>query len=132
LFYLDQAAMLKGRSFRENYTPLTGSEMDINSFSVPVNASSRMSAYWPWLMTQNTNGSIQWFRGVNAAPNDWWNQTIWDAGAAAHAGFTLLPTAVDYVDAAGFVYASDDGILSTYIPPTNNTAVPGWSWTPGE
>jgi hypothetical protein len=131
-YYLDENSMIKGQVFRDNYTPLTGNTMDILDFSVPVDRTSRLSAFYPHVMSQNANGSMQWYHTVLPAPDVWQNFTVYDAAAGNHTGMAVLPADVRYVDSVGFVYVNDQGILSTYITIPNNTAVDGWAWSPGK
>jgi hypothetical protein len=82
-------------------------------------------------MSEDGNHTVRWFTCIVPQSGCWSNQTLDDVVATPGSGMTLLPTAVKYLNAAGFIYATANGMLSTYIETTNDTAVDGWAWTPG-
>ena len=135
LYYVDPSSQLRGYKFQESSTGAGSSSSSengrLNSFPFTVPPASKLSAWWPVLASQNPDGTMQYFRDLGFEGRDWENYTFSNADAVPGTGIVMLPTAVAYKEAAGFLYVNNKGVLSTYLASSNNTAVEGWAWGAG-
>ncbi|KAK3329916.1 hypothetical protein B0H66DRAFT_41333 [Apodospora peruviana] len=144
LFYLDKDSTIQGRYISLSFSnPLETVPEDLNppgKLYPPyrVNAqTARLAAYWPFLASQNQDGSVQWFER-HYEGQVWTNYTLPDLvlpsvlNNGGTSSMVLLPTAAHYFSSAGLLYVDGAGGLSTYLGTTNNTPVDEWSWKPGK
>ncbi|KAK3994623.1 hypothetical protein QBC44DRAFT_367466 [Cladorrhinum sp. PSN332] len=138
LYYLNPQSQLSGHRFQDSSSTSSSASAPILSLQnspTVLSPDSKLSAYHPVLAAQNfPSGSIQYFRDWSFEGRSWENFTLpSDPNSAAlpSTPMVMLPTAVTYQDAAGFLYVNDKGQLSTYLASTNNTLVDGWSWGVG-
>lgn len=132
LYYLDPSSQLRGYKFQESSTSSSSSENTrLNSFPFTIPSTSKLSAWWPVLASQNPDGTMQYFRDWGFEGRGWENYTFSNADAVPGTGIVMLPTAVAYKEAAGFLYVNNKGVLSTYLASSNNTVVDGWAWGVG-
>lgn len=119
LYYVDEASLLRGQRFRDGLTPSKGASSDINRFPLKVDRGSRLAAYFPFALTEDVNGKLRW---IHWQDGKWFNRTFdgGDATAAPGSGMVVLPVAVTYSDAAGFLFRDKGGQLTPY---TTNVSV---------
>ncbi|KAI2470068.1 hypothetical protein F4781DRAFT_392239 [Annulohypoxylon bovei var. microspora] len=141
-FYEDKNGIIRGQNFNfkfENGTiPVNGDPGSINTYPLQMAESTRISCYFPYLISQDADDSVRWttMLGQNtsnlSAP--WWvNDTDWngDVKASKGGGIVALPIAQDYVNAGGIVYRSSEGMLSVKIHDNSAPSNEGVSWRNG-
>ncbi|KAK4164493.1 hypothetical protein QBC43DRAFT_353008 [Cladorrhinum sp. PSN259] len=137
LYYLSPQSQLSGHRFQESSTQSSVSQItSLTSAQTPLSSSTKISAYHPVLIAQNNpstqGGTIQYFRDWSFEGRSWENYTLpQNVDAFPGTGLVLLPTAVTYQDAAGFLYVNNKGELSTYLSSSNGSNVDGWAWSNG-
>ena len=138
LFYVLPDGTLQGQSFNSTSTPGTGLPADwLNPLGLrgPTDG-GHMSSYWPYFGFQSAGGpssaSVSWFSCDRPVVGCLQNHTLpAQTRVAAQGGLAVLPTAVRYFEAGGLVFVAPGGALSKYLTTSGDSAIPGWSWSPG-
>lgn len=130
--YYTTRSTLEGWSFQGALTPSGGEPQELNTYDPLVEQTSRMSAYWPWYISQNEAGNIQIYNGLPgtvALPSRalWTEFNTPGTRPCARTGLVVLPTTSFYLNAVGFLYVDDDGMLRTFIF-QGGDAAEDWSW----
>lgn len=120
--------MLRGQGF-EDYSgaPQQGTRLKINDYPVTVPSSSRLAAYWPFVVSQDSNGAFRWIRYWGAGATNWWTNSTLSIIGSSSAGMVVLPASQYYLDKGGFAYRRSDGKMRTYLTDTDNN-VTGTAW----
>jgi hypothetical protein len=107
-----------------------GVRLVLNDYPITVPYTSRIAAYWPYVMTQTSDGHLQYttYYGSSSTHKWWENSTLAVIGSSG-AGMVALPASQWYQSAGGVVYRRNDGKMITYL--TNNTDESGTSWGTG-
>ncbi|XXG94040.1 hypothetical protein Hte_000291 [Hypoxylon texense] len=139
-FYEDKYGVVRGQNFNfdfENGTiPLKGEAGSINSYPLQMAEDTRISSYFPYIVSQDDNNQVRWttMHGQNisnlSAP--WWvNDTNWDVEASKGGGMVVLPIAQKYLHAGGVVYRAAEGTLSIKIRDELEASNEGVAWRKG-
>ncbi|KAI0898597.1 hypothetical protein F4806DRAFT_458932 [Annulohypoxylon nitens] len=140
-FYEDKDGIIRGQNFNfkfENGTiPVNGESGSINTYPLQIAGNTRISCFFPYLISQDADNSIRWSTmiGQNATNKSapWWiNSTDWNGNVKATngGGIVTLPIAQNYSD-AGIVYRSNEGMLSIKIHDESAESSEGVSWRKG-
>ncbi|KAI1213830.1 uncharacterized protein F4807DRAFT_202174 [Annulohypoxylon truncatum] len=141
-FYEDKDGIIRGQNFNfrfENGTiPVNGEPGSINTYPLQIAGNTRISCYFPYLISQDADNAIRWSTmiGQNASnlSAPWWiNSTDWngDVEATQAGGIVALPIAQNYSDAGGIVYRSNEGMLSVKIHDESAKSNEGVAWRKG-
>ncbi|KAF3057956.1 hypothetical protein GL218_05577 [Daldinia childiae] len=138
-FYLDPSSTFQGVNFFEDETvpKIDSINSDRTPFTVP--SGSRMTAYWPYVIYQNTNTSFH--RLVyDGHGSGWFNDTVhgWDNPddiplGDANSGIGLVPMLNSFQTpyTAGLAYRDSKGLLSLFPFGGFDTGVAWYFGTPG-
>ncbi|KAI1461703.1 hypothetical protein F4805DRAFT_413050 [Annulohypoxylon moriforme] len=141
-FYEDKDGIIRGQNFNFNFEngtiPVNGDPGSINTYPVQTAGNTRISCYFPYLISQDADNSIRWSTmvGQNASnlSAPWWvNSTGWNGNVKATkgGGMVVLPIAQNYTNAGGIVYRSNEGMLSVKIHDESAESNEGVSWRKG-
>ncbi|KAI1093503.1 hypothetical protein F5B19DRAFT_449621 [Rostrohypoxylon terebratum] len=142
LFYEDKDGIIRGQNFNfrfENGTiPVDGEPGSINTYPLQIAGNTRISCYFPYLISQDADNSIRWSTMVGQNATDrsapWWiNSTDWNGNVKATkgSGIVTLPIAQNSSDLGGIVYRSNEGTLSIKIHDESAKSNQGVSWRKG-
>ncbi|KAH6653345.1 hypothetical protein BKA67DRAFT_569236 [Truncatella angustata] len=127
LYYLDRDSILRGHGFVDKQGAAEqGSRLELNDYPITIPPTSRLAAYWPFIVSQDSDGAFRWIRYWGSAGN-WWTNSTLDLIGSASAAMVVLPASAWYLDKGGFAYRRSDGKMRTYLTDTNNNAT-GEAW----
>lgn len=132
LYFVDEASLLRGQRFRDGVTPAKGSSADINAYPMLIDSASRLSAYFPHVASQDSDGKMRWMHWTS--PDKWENYTFdgGDATGSPGSGLAVLSAAVRFFNAGAFIYRNAAGDISNYIGSTNGSVNDDWAWSQGK
>jgi hypothetical protein len=109
-----------------------GSRLDLNDYPVTVPSTSSLGSYWPYIMSQNSDGTVRWsnYQGPTASVS-WTNSTL-ATQSSKGTGIVVLPASTVYSNAGGFLYRDNNaGKLETYLADRNDNET-GLAWGSSE
>ncbi|KAI0890672.1 uncharacterized protein GGS22DRAFT_151546 [Annulohypoxylon maeteangense] len=141
-FYEDKDGIIRGQNFNFEFEngsiPVNGEPGSINTYPLQIAGNSRISSYFPYLVSQDADNSIRWSTMIGQNGSDdsapWWvNSTGWNGNVKASkaGGVVALPIAQNYTNAGGIVYRSNEGMLSVKIHDESAESNAGVSWKKG-
>lgn len=120
---------MRGQGFRDTIGASTqGSRLDLNDYPVTVPSTSSIGCYWPYVMSQNSDGTVKWSSyGGSNADVAWVNYTL-EAHSSIGTGLVVMPAATVFSNAGGFLYRNNDnGKMETFLADRNNNET-GLAW----
>ncbi|KAI0108365.1 hypothetical protein F4814DRAFT_427695, partial [Daldinia grandis] len=139
-FYLDPSSTFQGINFFEDETvpKIDSISSDRTPFTVP--SGSKMTAYWPYVVYQNTNTSFHRLVYDGHGGRGWFNDTLqgWDHPddiplGDANSGIAVVPMMNSFQTpyTAGLAYRDPKGRLSLFPFGGFDTGVAWYFGTPG-
>lgn len=126
LYYLDDAGMIRNQNWDHLSPEAQGNNgTDGKSDPGPVALTSRLSSYWPYLLAQDSNSVLHWWRY-----GDGWVDSNLTIRAPARSPFVAVPALASFVDGGGFIYRRSGGDLFNYFADRKG-ANDGTSWANG-
>lgn len=136
VFYLDSSSTFRGINFGEDETVPKTDSINTERSAFTVEDSSKMTAYWPYVIYQNENSTFHrevydssgrgWF---NDTVQGWFNPGVVPLGDKG-SGIAVVPTVKEYKKpyATGIAYRDQDGRLSIFSFGGDDTGI---SWHSG-
>ncbi|OTA80787.1 hypothetical protein M434DRAFT_401630 [Hypoxylon sp. CO27-5] len=122
VYYLDPSSTFRGLNFGEDETVPKTDSVNTDRPAFTVEESSRMAAYWPYIIYQNPNATFHrqvydsWGRGYfNDTLQGWFNPQVVPI-ADNGTGIAVVPVVKEFKTpyAAGIAYRDQDGRLSIF------------------
>lgn len=132
LYFVDESSLLRGQRFQDGVTPAKGSSADINAYPLLIDSASQLSAYYPHVVSQDSDGKVRWMHWTT--PNKWVNHTFDgdDATGSPSSGLVALSAAVSYLNCGAFIYRNAAGDMSNFVGSTNGSVEDTWAWSQGK
>lgn len=132
LYFVDETSLLRGQRFQDGVTPAKGSSADINAYPLLIDSASRLSAYYPHVVSQDSDGKVRWMHWTT--PNNWDNHTFDgdNATGSPSSGLVALSAAVLYFKCGAFIYRNAAGDLSNFVGSTDGSVEDTWAWSQGK
>lgn len=126
LYYLDEPGMIRNQNW-DYFSPEAQGRNGTDGASDPgpVAPTSRLSSYWPYLLAQDSDRVLRWWRY-----SDGWEDSNLTIRAPAGSPFVAVPALAPYVDAGAFIYRRSGGDLNNYFADRNGNN-DGTSWAKG-
>jgi hypothetical protein len=107
-----------------------GAGLELNNYPITIPSTSRLASYWPFIVSQDSDGAFRWSRYWGSA-DEWWTNSTLSVIGSTSAGMVVLPASAWYFNMGGFAYRRSDGKMRTYLTDTSNN-VTGTAWGTGE
>ncbi|KAI1843451.1 hypothetical protein JX265_013333 [Neoarthrinium moseri] len=132
LIYVGENSVMRGHGYIDAQGQAEqGARLALNDYPLTVPPTSRLASYWPFIISQDSDGHFRWTRYWPApATTRWENSTLGVIGST-NAGMVVLPASSWYFNMGGFVYRRSDGKMMTYLADQNNNDT-GTAWGSSE
>ncbi|KAH8668944.1 hypothetical protein BX600DRAFT_510995 [Xylariales sp. PMI_506] len=133
LAYVDTNQTLRGQGI-EDYegAAASGASLLLNNYPITVASNSRLASYWPFFISQNNNGTLEWTRYYGSSAPNWWTHAPVDSEVSATngSGLAIVPASSYFRNDqdGGFLYRTASGALSNYLYSTDNNLT-GTAWS---
>ncbi|KAI0971465.1 hypothetical protein F4678DRAFT_85102 [Xylaria arbuscula] len=115
LFFHNTSSLVTGNNFRDRVTRLGGDFDSIDNYPLLAHTRSRLSTYWPYIVLQRPNGTLQVVNWIGTDPTLWKNQSL-EIVASEGTSLAVIPLSSSYQAPykAALVYRRTDGILALH------------------